>query len=99
MKSAYELAMERLNAESPNQDTKLTEAQKEELADLDKNYTAKSAERKIAAEKRLADANAKGDFHEAQKAQEQLKVDLERIESDREAAKDRVRQGKQQSAE
>ncbi|GEM_PF-208036 len=99
MKSAYELAMERLNAEDPNQDTKLTEAQKQELADLDKKYSARLAERKIAHEQSLADANARGGFQEAAKAQEELKVDLARIESDREAAKDKVRKGEQLAAE
>ena len=98
MKSAYELAMERLNAESPNQDTKLTDAQKEELADLDNKYTARVVERKIAFEKRISDSNAKGDFQDVAAAQEELKIDIARVESDRETAKENVRQGKQQGA-
>jgi hypothetical protein len=95
MKSAYELAMERLNAASPNENIPLTDAQKEELADMDNKYTAKLAERKIALQKRIADAGAKGDFQEVVKIQEELRVDIQRIESDREAAKERVRSGKQ----
>ncbi|MCZ6672018.1 MAG: hypothetical protein O7C75_03670 [Verrucomicrobia bacterium] len=98
MKSAYELAMERLNAESPNQDTKLTDAQKEELADLDNKYKARIVERKISFEKRISDASAKGDFQDVASAQEELKIDIERIESNREAAKENVRQGKQRGA-
>lgn len=98
MKSAYELAMERLNAESPNENAPLTEDQKEELADLDNKYNAKVAERKIAHEKRIAEANAKGDFQDLAKAQDELRIDLDRIESDREAAKDRVRSGQQRGA-
>ena len=50
MKSAYELAMERLNAADPNSEKSLTEAQKEELSDLDNKYRARTAERKIALE-------------------------------------------------
>lgn len=99
MKSAYELAMERFNAENPNQDTQLSEGQKQELADLDKKYSARLAESKIAHQQRLAEANAKGDFQDAAKAQEELKVDLARIESDREVAKDKVRKGEQLAAE
>jgi len=98
MKSAYELAMERLNAESPNENAPLTDEQKEELSDLDNKYNAKAAERKIAHDKRVAEANAKGDFQDAAKAQEELRIDLERIESDRESAKERVRSGQQRGA-
>lgn len=98
MKSAYELAMERLNAENPNENAPLTEEQKEELSDLDNKYNAKVAERKIAHDKRIAEANAKGDFQDLAKAQEELRIDLDRIESDRESAKDRVRSGEQRGA-
>ena len=98
MKSAYELAMERLNAESPNENTPLTDEQKEELADLDNKYNAKVAERKIAHEKRVAEANASGNFQDLAAAQEELRIDLDRIESDREAAKERVRSGQQRGA-
>ena len=98
MKSAYELAMERLNAENPNEHAPLTEAQKEELADLDNKYNAKVAERKIAHEKRIAEANATGDLQGLAQAQEELRIDLDRIESDRESAKDRVRSGQQRGA-
>ena len=98
MKSAYELAMERLNAESPNENAPLTEEQKDELADLDNKYNAKVAERKIAHEKRIAEANATGDFQDLAKAQEELRIDLDHIESDRETAKDRVRTGQQRGA-
>ena len=45
MKSAYELAMERLNKKSPT--TKVTASQKKELADLDSLYASKIAEREI----------------------------------------------------
>lgn len=95
MKSAYELAMERLNAESPNENAPLTEEQKDELADLDNKYNAKVAECKIAHEKRVAEASATGNFEDLGKAQEELRIDLDRIESDREAAKDRIRSGQQ----
>lgn len=98
MKSAYELAMERLNASSPNQNTPLTDAQKEELADLHNKYKARIVERKIAAKRRIAEASAKGDFQGIATAQKELRIDIERIEADRESAKERVRQGTQQGA-
>ena len=43
MKSAYELAMERLNKQSPT--IKLTEKQKKGIAELESKYKAKIAER------------------------------------------------------
>ena len=45
MKSAYELAMERLNKSSPT--VKLSEAQKKEIADLESKCAAKIAEREL----------------------------------------------------
>ena len=44
MKTAYELAMERLNKSGPS--VKLSDARKKELAELDSKYAAKIAERK-----------------------------------------------------
>ena len=46
MKSSYELAMERLSKTSPA--TKLTAAQKEQIAEMESRYKAKIAEREIA---------------------------------------------------
>jgi hypothetical protein len=45
MKSAYELAMERLNKKSPT--VKLNDDQKKQLAELDSLYASKIAEREI----------------------------------------------------
>ena len=58
MKSAYELAMERLNKQGPQ--TKVSAAQKKELAELDSRYAAKVAERELFLKDELAKAAAKG---------------------------------------
>jgi len=49
MKSALELAMEKLNAQKSSEDTviALTEAQRQEISDLRKQYDAKIAEKEI----------------------------------------------------
>ena len=47
MKSAYELALERLKASDPDSVTTLTEDQKKEIADIDRRYKAKIAEKEI----------------------------------------------------
>ena len=52
MKSAYELAMERLNKSSPT--TKLSQNQKAEIAELESKYKAKIAERELLVERERA---------------------------------------------
>ena len=63
MKTAYELAMERLNKTAPA--TKLTGAQKKQLAELDSKYAAKIAEREIALRDEITKAAAAGDAEKA----------------------------------
>ena len=60
MKSAYELAMERLNKAAPT--VVLTDEQKRELAELDSKYSAKIAEREIFLKGELSKAASSGDF-------------------------------------
>jgi hypothetical protein len=92
MKSAYELAMERLNKTSPT--VKLTAAQKKELAELDSKYAAKIAEREIALKDDIAKAAEAGDAEKMEQAQQQLTIERKKLQSDLEDKKDRVRQGK-----
>jgi hypothetical protein len=92
MKSAYELAMERLNKTSPT--VKLSAAQKKELAELDSKYAAKVAEREIALKGEMEKAAAAGDGELLQKIQQQLADDKRKLQSDLEDKKDRIRQSK-----
>jgi hypothetical protein len=80
MKSAYELAMERLNKTSPT--VKLTAAQKKELAELDSKYAAKVAEREIALKGEMEKAVDAGDGELLQKIQHQLADDKRKLQSD-----------------
>ena len=90
MKSAYELAMERLNKTSPT--VKLTTAQKKELAELDSKYAAKIAEREIALKSEMDQATAAGDEETRQKLRDQLATDKRKLQSELEDKKDRIRQ-------
>ncbi len=54
MKSAYELAMERLKASDPDSAKELTPAQKKQLAEIDTRYKAKLAEREIFLNQQIA---------------------------------------------
>src|SRR5262249_6529566 len=73
MKSAYELAMERLNKTSPT--IKLSEQQKQDLAELDSKYAAKMAERELLVQDELRKAMEKGDVEAVEQLQKQLLSD------------------------
>ena len=89
MKSAYELAMERLQKQSPV--TKITAEQKAELARLDTLYKAKKAERELFLRGEIAKAQAQGDANSVDELQQQLSRDLRRIEEELESKKEKVR--------
>ena len=95
LKSAYELAMERLRAEDREagveESKPLTDEQKQEIARLRKEAKAKLAELEIL--HRDAVAAAVDDPEKLQKVEEQHRVDRERVESRLESAVARVRRG------
>lgn len=92
MKSAYELAMERLNKTSPT--IKLTAEQKKQLAELDSKYAAKIAEREIALKSEIDRAAEAGDEEKMQQIQRQLSDDRKKLQAELEDRKNRVREGK-----
>ena len=94
MKSAYELAMERLAKSDPSSSAPLTPEQKSRLAEIDRVYQGKLAEREIFLKKQLDEAYASEKFEDAEKIKQQLSSERARIEEDREAEKERVRKGK-----
>jgi hypothetical protein len=92
MKSAYELAMERLNKQSP--EVKLTASQKSRIAELDSKYKARLAEREMALKSAVDEAAGKGDFEEMEKLQRQLADEKKKLVADLEEKKEAVRRGK-----
>ena len=92
MKSAYELAMERLNKSAPA--PRLTDGQKKQLADLDSKFAAKIAEREIALTEEITKAAAAGEFEKAEQLQQQLVNERKALQAEREEKKEKVRQGK-----
>lgn len=87
MKTAYELAMERLNKTAPG--VKLSTAQKNQLAELDSKYAAKIAEREIALKDEIAKAT--GDFEKIEALQQQLFAERKKLQAGLEEAKEQVR--------
>ena len=88
MKSAYELAMERMGG---GDDNPLTDEQKEQIAEIDTKYKAKIAERKIFLEKSVDDAVTKGDQAEAEEARKILAEEISSLEDKAESEKDKIR--------
>ena len=89
MKSAYELAMEKLDKESPVQ--KISDELKAELAELDNLYQSKLAEREVFLGGKIAEAEAVGDFEALEQLQRELASDKKTLESDLEEKKEEAR--------
>jgi hypothetical protein len=94
MKSAYELAMERLSKSDPDSKKPLTPQQKARLAEVDKLFQGKIAEREIFLRQALEKALTGQDADEVAKVRTQIASERARLQEDREAEKDRVRAGK-----
>ena len=90
MKTAYELAMERLNRAAPT--VKLNAAQKKELAELDNQYAAKIAAREIALQGEMAKASAAGEAEKAEELRQQLARDRHSLQAELDGKKDAIRQ-------
>ena len=93
MKSAYELAMERLDKSAPAT-APLTRAQKARLAEIDRVFQGKIAEREIFLQQQLAAALTAQKFDEADQVRKQIAGEKVRLEEEREAEKEQVRRGK-----
>jgi hypothetical protein len=89
MKSAYELAMERLQKDSPTQ--VLTEEQRKEIAEIDSLYRARIAERELLLKEQIQKETAAGKFAEVEQLQQQLATELRRLQEEREEKKEQVR--------
>ena len=89
MKSAYELAMERLEKQSPTR--QLSDAQKTEIAEIEAAAKAKVAEQELFLKDKIAEAAAEGKLDEAAQLEQQLSREIRRINADAEAKKEKVR--------
>lgn len=89
MKSAYELAMERLGKSSPA--VTLTGKQKSEIAELESRCKAKLAEREIFIADEITKAVAKGDIEAMRQLEKQLVSDRKSLQAELEEKKEKVR--------
>ena len=92
MKSAYELAMERLEKESPSH--KLTDDQRSQLAEIDSLYKSKMAEKELLLRDQIQREQAAGKLKEVESLQQQLSSELRRLAQECESKKESIREGK-----
>jgi hypothetical protein len=88
MKSAYELAMGRLEKQSPA--SAHTDEQKQRMAEVDIRIAASIAEKKIFLEEQIFKAAP----HEQQEIRRQLVSEIARLEEKRELEKEKIRSEK-----
>jgi hypothetical protein len=93
MKSAYELAMERLRAQTPDY-TPLTDEQREAIVQVDAKCKAKIAELEIIKKAAIAEARQSGELNKAATLERELADEIRRLEERKEADKEKIRQGK-----
>lgn len=91
MKSAYELAMERLGNSDPEVVKELSVEQKQKLQEIEIRYQAKFAEREVFLKEQIAKAEASGQHSEIPLIRRQLVDEKASIEEDKELEKDKVR--------
>ena len=89
MKSAYELAMERLEKMSPS--ISLSADQKKEIAEIDSVYRAKIAEKELFLKDQIRKARNAGNLEEAEPLEKQLVSEIRRLQEDCEAKKEKLR--------
>jgi hypothetical protein len=89
MKSAYELAMERLAKDQPT--VKLTDEQKKQFAEIDSTFRSRIAEKELFLKGEIQKAQSAGKFEEVESLEKQLASDIKRLQEDCEAKKEKLR--------
>src|ERR1700719_5307391 len=89
MKSAYELARERLAKNQPI--VTLSEDQKKQLAEVDSTFRARIAEKELFLKGEIQKARSSGKFEEAESLEKQLAREIKRLQEDCEAKEEKLR--------
>jgi len=81
--------MERLEKSAPT--VKLTDDQKAQIAEIDSTYTARIAEKELFLKGKAREAQAGGNFEMVEQLEKQLAIELQRLQSDCEEKKEKLR--------
>ncbi len=91
MKSAYELAMEKLEESNPQ--PKLTDEQRKLISEIDDKFKAKIAEKEVFLGDQITKATEAGQFDELAALEEQRSREIDRLRKACEAEKEKVHSG------
>ncbi len=89
MKSAYELAMERLEKKTPS--VALTNEQKQQIAEIESSCKARIAEKELFLRGGIAKAQSAGRIDEIEPLEQQLASEIRRLQTDCETKKEKLR--------
>lgn len=90
MKSAYELAMERLQKTAPS--VTLSAEQKAQIAEIDSTFRARIAEKELFLKDEIRKARGGGATDEAESLEKQLATEVRRLQQDCEEKKEKLRE-------
>jgi phage-related minor tail protein len=93
LKSAWQLALEKLEAQDLDPIEQLSGEQKAAIAEIRSRYQARIAETEIAAEGQIRKAAQAGDYDAVTQARENLVSERGRLNREMEDAVEKVRQG------
>lgn len=91
LKSAFDLAMEKLKGKQEFEVAELTAEQRQQIEELRKVYRARQAEIEIYLQGKLAQARAIGDHEAAQQANDNFVHDRDRLRRELERKVERIR--------
>jgi hypothetical protein len=91
LKSAYELAMEKLRSKGAAEEKPLTDRQKEAIAEVRRVYEARRAEASVLHNQELAKLRAEGDAATLAKAEEQHERQMAALREDEEREVEEIR--------
>lgn len=89
MKSAYELAMERLQQKTPT--VVLTDEQKQQIAEIESTFKARIAEKELFLKDQISKAQNSGEMEEAESLQKRLTTEIRRLQEEAETKKEKLR--------
>ncbi len=92
LKSAWELALEKLDADPDTAARKLSDEQKAEIAELRRQLQAKIAEAEISLQSSIRAAVERGDYSEIENMREKLSAEKQRLNSEWERKIEKVRE-------
>ena len=94
LKSAWEIALEKLEAGGESKIEKLSAEQKEAIAETRRKYKAKIAEAEINSMSRIRGALESGQVDQVRVVQEELSLERKKLEDRMELKVERIRAGK-----